>query len=183
VATILHQSASQARGLPDGDVQAREGEAPKQVLTFYLGEEQYGVDILRVREIRGWSSITRIPKSPPQVLGVLNLRSTVVPVIDLRTCFELTPGECTALTVIIILSVNTADGQRQFGLMVDRVSDVVDITPSSIRAMPKWDKDSRVDFIQTLAVVEDRMLILLDADALMSGDIAAVTLADVPDAT
>ncbi|MGO8856069.1 MAG: chemotaxis protein CheW [Steroidobacteraceae bacterium] len=170
----MPNSASQTAGVPFG-------EAPRQVLTFFLGAENYGVDILRVQEIRGWSPVTRIPKAPLHVLGVLNLRGSVVPIIDLRARFGLALVECTALTVIIVLSVKAADGQRQFGLVVDRVSDVVDITPESIRAMPKLEHQTHNDFIQTLAVVDDQMLILLDVDALISLDIATAALPDIAD--
>jgi len=83
-----------------------------QVLTFELGKEAYGVDILRVREIRGWSSVTRIPHAPPHVLGVLNLRGSIVPVIDLRLRFALDSAEYTKVTVIIVLSVNSPIGRR-----------------------------------------------------------------------
>lgn len=168
----MPNSALQAAGLPLV-------EAPKQVLTFYLGAENYGVDILRVQEIRGWSPVTRIPKAPLHVLGVLNLRGSVVPIIDLRARFGLTQVEGTALTVIIVLSVKVADGQRAFGLVVDRVSDVVDIKPDSIRAMPELEHRHRNDFIRTLAVVDDQMLILLDVEALIAVDAATVAIPDL----
>src|ERR1044071_9391506 len=86
------------------------GEIARQVLTFALGEEVYGVDILRLKEIRGWSPVTRLPHSPPAVLGVLNLRGVVVPIIDLRARFRMTPAEFTAITVIIVLSLRTERG-------------------------------------------------------------------------
>src|SRR5690606_21940447 len=85
----------------------------RQVLTFRLGEEGYGVDLLRVKEIRGWSSVTRIPHSRPHVLGVLNLRGSIVPIIDLRVRFGLANAAFTPLTVVIVTSVATASGQKE----------------------------------------------------------------------
>src|SRR3982750_4261270 len=97
----------------------------RQVLTFSLGREVYGVDILRVKEIRGWSPVTRIPQSPQSVLGVLNLRGAIVPIIDLRVRFALQQAEFTAVTVIIVLSLRTEQGTRECGVVVDSVKDVV----------------------------------------------------------
>ncbi|HEY8535918.1 MAG TPA: chemotaxis protein CheW, partial [Vicinamibacterales bacterium] len=96
-----------------------------QVLTFILGNESYGVDILRVQEIRGWSTVTKIPHAPAYVLGVLNLRGSIVPIVDLRMRFNLDRAEYTAVTVIIVLSVNSPAGRREIGVVVDGVSDVV----------------------------------------------------------
>src|SRR6187551_2211098 len=98
-----------------------------QMLTFRLGAETYGVDILRVKEIRGWSPVTRIPQSPPHMLGVLNLRGAIVPIVDLRVRFAMQSAEFNAVTVVIVLSLRTADGERECGIVVDSVRDVVDI--------------------------------------------------------
>lgn len=104
----------------------------RQVLTFLLGGETYGVDILRVKEIRGWSPVTRIPRSTEAVLGVLNLRGAIVPIIDLRVRFALRAAQFTPVTVIIVLSLHTADGQRECGIVVDSVRDVADVAPDSV---------------------------------------------------
>src|SRR6266571_7834239 len=101
------------------------GEESHQVLTFVLGPETYGVDILRVQEIRGWSPVTRIPQAPPHVLGVLNLRGSIVPIVDLRMRLAFERAEYTAVTVIIVLSIFSAHGRRDVGVVVDAVSDVV----------------------------------------------------------
>ncbi len=146
--------------------------ASRQVLTFCLGEETYGVDILRVQEIRGWSPVTRIPQSPPHMLGVLNLRGSIVPIIDLRVRFSLERAEFTPLTVIIVLSMRTAKGKSEFGLVVDSVSDVVDIGANDLKDSPNLGGRLNSDFIQCLATVADRMLILLDVDALIGKDVA-----------
>jgi len=150
-----------------------EGDSPtsRQVLTFCLGAETYGVDILRVQEIRGWSPVTRIPKSPPHVLGVLNLRGSIVPIVDLRVRFSLERAEFTPLTVIIVLSITTPNGRSEFGLVVDSVSDVVDISTKDLKDAPNLGGKMNADFIQCLATVADRMLILLDVDALIGRDL------------
>ena len=143
----------------------------RQVLTFCLGAETYGVDILRVQEIRGWTPVTRIPKSPAHVLGVLNLRGSIVPIVDLRVRFSLERAEFTPLTVIIVLSIMTPDGRSEFGLVVDSVSDVVDISVDDLKETPNLGGKLNADFIQCLATVSDRMLILLDVDALVGKDL------------
>jgi purine-binding chemotaxis protein CheW len=150
-----------------------EGDSPasRQVLTFCLGAETYGVDILRVQEIRGWSAVTRIPKSPPHVLGVLNLRGSIVPIIDLRVRFSLERADFTPLTVIIVLSITTPGGRSEFGLVVDSVSDVVDISVKDLKETPNLGGKLNADFIECLATIADRMLILLDVDALIGRDL------------
>ncbi len=99
----------------------------RQVLTFVLGNETYGVDILRVQEIRGLSAVTKIPQAPAHVLGVLNLRGSIVPIVDLRMRLSLERAEYTPVTVIIVLSVLAGSNRRDFGVVVDGVSDVVDV--------------------------------------------------------
>jgi purine-binding chemotaxis protein CheW len=151
-----------------------ESPTSRQVLTFCLGAETYGVDILRVQEIRGWSPVTRIPKSPPHVLGVLNLRGSIVPIVDLRVRFSLERAEFTPLTVIIVLSITTPNGRSEFGLVVDSVSDVVDISTKDLKEAPNLGGKMNADFIQSLATVADRMLILLDVDALIGRDLLSL---------
>ena len=146
------------------------GGVSRQVLTFSLNEETYGVDILRVQEIRGWSTVNRIPQTPPHVLGVLNLRGSIVPIIDLRVRFGLASAEFTPLTVIIVLSIKTAKGMSEFGLVVDSVSDVVDIRGEDVKETPNLGGKMNADFIESLATVANRMVILLDVDALIGRD-------------
>jgi purine-binding chemotaxis protein CheW len=145
-----------------------------QMLTFRLGAETYGVDILRVKEIRGWSAVTRIPHSPPHVLGVLNLRGAIVPIIDLRLRFSLTSAEFSPVTVIIVLSLHTPDGIRECGVVVDSVSDVVDIPAEAVKPPPSIKGGvAHSDFIKGLATVDDHMLILLNVDDLITRDLQA----------
>jgi purine-binding chemotaxis protein CheW len=150
-----------------------------QVLTFTLGDETYGVDILRVQEIRGWSPVTRIPQSPAHVLGVLNLRGSIVPIVDLRMRFDLERAEYTPLTVIIVLSVESPLGRRDFGVVVDGVSDVIDVPRDEIKPAPELGAHVSTEFIAGLASVSGRMLMLLDIDRLIGSDIAgAMPLAE-----
>jgi purine-binding chemotaxis protein CheW len=146
-------------------------DATWQMLTFRLGDEAYGVDILRVREIRGWSPVTRIPHSRAHVLGVLNLRGSIVPIIDLRVRFGLQKADFTPLTVIIVLSIQALGGNRECGVVVDGVSDVVDIAPAAMRPAPNLSGSVDEEFIQGLANVEDRMMILLNVDELVGREL------------
>ena len=143
----------------------------RQVLTFHLGSELYGIDILQVQEIRGWSPVTRIVQSPPHMLGVLNLRGSVVPIIDLRKRFELASAEFSPLTVIIVLSLTAAGGKRECGVVVDSVSDVFDVKPDSIRPAPNSGDTVRSRFVEGLITLDERMLILLDTVELVAGDL------------
>ena len=150
-----------------------------QVLTFVLGNETYGVDILRVQEIRGWSAVTKIPNSAPHVLGVLNLRGSIVPVVDLRKRFSLDQAEYTAVTVIIVLSVRNEAGRRDFGVVVDGVSDVVDVQSSEVRPTPDLGCRAATDHIRGLVPVNDRMVVLLDLDRLIGAEMVEAAT-DVP---
>jgi purine-binding chemotaxis protein CheW len=147
----------------------------RQVLTFSLGSESYGVDILRVQEIRGWTPVTRIPELPPHVLGVLNLRGAIVPIVDLRLRFNLAHAQFTPLTVIIVVSVETSSGAREFGLVVDGVSDVVDIDARNLKETPSLGSGAAVDFIEGLAIVDGRMVIMLNVEELIRRDTEQVS--------
>lgn len=149
-----------------------------QMLTFMLGDETYGVDILRVQEIRGWSPVTRIPQSPPHVLGVLNLRGSIVPIVDLRMRLSLDRAEYTPVTVIIVLSVEAGHGRRDFGVVVDGVSDVIDVPTNEVKQAPDLGTQVNMEFIQGLATVADRMVMLLDIDRLIGGDIIGIAPPD-----
>jgi len=141
------------------------------MLTFSLGAEIYGVDILRVKEIRGWSPVTRIPRSAESVLGVLNLRGAIVPIIDLRVRFGLHAADFTPVTVIVVLCLRTDDGQRECGIVVDSVQDVADIALDSIRPAPSMNPGDTSEFIEGIATTDEKMLILLDADKLVSREL------------
>jgi len=153
------------------DPRAAEGPTGGQILTFRLGSETYGLDILRVKEIRGWSPVTGIPQSPPHVLGMLNLRGAIVPIIDLRLRFEMASADFTPTTVVIVLALNTDEGARECGVVVDSVSDVVDLAATAIKPPPPLSGHSHSRFIQGLANVDNGMLILLDVEVLVSQDL------------
>jgi purine-binding chemotaxis protein CheW len=146
-------------------------DSTKQMLTFVLGDETYGVDILRVQEIRGWQPVTRIPQSPCHVLGVLNLRGSIVPIVDLRMRLAFERAEYTAVTVIIVLSIFSAHGRRDVGVVVDAVSDVVNVSTSDVKPAPDLGSQASIEYIQGLATIADRMVMLLDIDRLISADI------------
>lgn len=139
-----------------------------QFLTFILGKEEYGVDILRVQEIRGWHTVTRVPNAPDYILGVLNLRGTIVPIIDMRMRFHLENVEYNPVTVIIVLSVKSENGTHVFGVVVDGVSDVLDVMPNDIKPTPELGGAVNTDFISGLATLNERMVMLLDIDRLLS---------------
>lgn len=125
------------------------------------------MDILRVQEIRGWNEVRTIPNTPSYVKGVLNLRGAIVPIIDLRTRFRLTKAEYTATTVIIVLAVETDDGRRTMGVVVDAVSDVLDVRPSDFKRSPSFGTKVDTRFMDGMVVVDKRMVILLNADRLL----------------
>ena len=134
-----------------------------EFLTFTLGQEEYGVDILKVQEIRGYDAVTRLPDAPDYIKGVINLRGTIVPVIDMRVKFRL-EAKVDALTVMIVL--NVAD--RVVGMVVDSVSDVVQLTTEQIRAMPEVGTGIDRRFLTGIGALDERMLILLDIEGLMT---------------
>jgi purine-binding chemotaxis protein CheW len=137
-----------------------------QYLTFSLGQEEYGIEILKVQEIKGYSAITYIPNAPAHIKGVMNLRGTVIPVVDLRAKFSMPAVEYTKFTVIIVLTV----GEKILGLVVDAVSDVLNIAPDEVRPAP--DFGARVDtrFISGVATLNDKLAVLLDIHKLLSDD-------------
>jgi len=141
-----------------------------QMLTFALGDEAYGIDILRVREIRGWQPVTAIPEAPPHVLGVLNLRGSIVPVIDLRTRMGMQAAAHTGTTVIIVVSTETAQGRNDIGLVVDGVSDVAELNTDSLKPMPSIGMQSHADYIRGISTIGSSMVMVLDIDRFMDGD-------------
>ncbi len=137
--------------------------ATTQYLTVNLAEEEYGIDILAVREIRGWTPVTRIPQAPHYVLGVLNLRGAIVPVLDLRLRFGLTREDYDATTVTVIVTV----AGRLFGIVVDAVSDVLDVENSHLRPVPDMGTAVDTEYLKGLTSIGERMVLLLDADKLL----------------
>lgn len=139
-----------------------------QFLTFTLAGEHYGVDILRMHEIRGWSPVTRIPNAPAYSLGALNLRGTIVPIIDMRMRFHLERAEYTPLTVVIVLTARVGDDDHVIGVVVDGVSDVLKLGFDDIKAVPEYGAAVNTDFISGIAAVTGKMIMLLDVDKLLN---------------
>jgi len=139
----------------------------QQYLTFIMAGEEYGVDILAVQEIRGWEDSTLIPNAPPYIKGVINLRGTIVPIMDLRSRFGLESVEYSPVTVVIILKVNTDNGERVMGIVVDAVSDVYAISEEETRRTPELTEDANSVFIKGLVNVNDKMIILLNVESLL----------------
>ncbi|MBI4879833.1 MAG: purine-binding chemotaxis protein CheW [Planctomycetes bacterium] len=129
-----------------------------QYLTFSLGQEHYAVEILKVQEIKGYSPVTPIPSTPHYVKGVMNLRGTIVPVVDLRARLSMEEAEYNRFTVIIVVTI----GDKVTGLIVDSVSDVVDIPGDAMRAPPDMGTSADNRFVKGMAKVSERLLVLLD---------------------
>jgi len=141
-----------------------------QFLSFTLGAEEYGIDILKVQEIKGYSAITHIPNAPPHVKGVMNLRGTVVPVVDLRAKFSMEPVEYNKFTVIIVVMV----GEKIAGLVVDAVSDVLNVAASEVRPAPDLGARCDTRFIKGVVSVGDKLAVLLEIDKLLRDEDVAV---------
>jgi purine-binding chemotaxis protein CheW len=137
---------------------------PTQVISFAIGDDQYGVDIMAVREIKGWSEITHLPKQPEYVRGVLNLRGVIVPIIDLRCRFGQGLTEATALHIVIIVQI----ASRQVGLLADRVLDIVSFETAQIQSVPRVANGTRIGFLSGLVTIESGMIALIDLPNLLS---------------
>jgi len=138
--------------------------AAGEYLTFVLGTEEYGLEILKVQEIRGYDAVTQIANTPDFIKGVVNLRGKIVPIVDLRIKFHLGKVEYDEFTVVIILSL----GGRVVGIVVDGVSDVMELKEDQIRDVPSLVTSIDTKYIVGLATVESQMLILVDIEQLMS---------------
>ena len=137
-------------------------EGGAEFITFTLGAEEYGVDIMKVREIKGWVETTTIPHAPPYVRGVINLRGIIVPIFDLRARFGMGLTEPTRMHVVIIVVA----GGRTIGLLVDAVSDIISVEPDSIRPVPEMGSTAEQSLIEGLIAMGERMVTLVSLDAL-----------------
>ena len=152
------------------DLSANPGETG-QFLTFILAQEEYGVEILRVQEIRGWSKVTPLPNSPEHLKGVINLRGTIVPIIDLRERFYMESLDYGSTTVVIVVRIEAGDKERIMGLVVDAVSEVYTLSNDQCQAPPEFGGKLEDRFVKALASVEEKMIILLDVDAFLTDDV------------
>ena len=139
-----------------------------QYLTFELAGEQFGVDILEVQEIRGWSPVTVIPNAPVYVKGVTNLRGTIVPVIDMRIRLSLPEAEYTDSSVVIVMSLEVDGVQRTAGFVVDSVSDVLNIANTDVRAVPQMSELEHSKYLTGIAARGDELVLILDASLIFS---------------
>jgi purine-binding chemotaxis protein CheW len=135
-----------------------------EFLTFTLGKEEYGIDILKVQEIRGYDAVTAIANTPEFIKGVINLRGIIVPIVDMRIKFHLGKVEYDQFTVVIILNV----ANRVVGMVVDGVSDVITLNPDQIKAAPEFGSAIDTQYVMGLGTVDERMLILVDIERLMT---------------
>jgi len=151
------------------DIYGENSAGNAQYFTFSLNGEEYGVDILSVVEVKVWEEVTVLPDTPNCVKGVLNLRGTVVPIIDLRAYYEIESIEYTAATVILVLKVDVAGKEQTIGLVVDAVSDVMNINQAQIHGASEFDMISRrTDSITGVATLDNKNIILLDASKILT---------------
>ena len=156
------------------DARRGAGEQLREFLSFRLGAEEYGIEILKVQEIRGWEQPTVIANTPAFIKGVINLRGIIVPIVDLRLKFNLGEAKYDEFTVVIILSV----ARRVVGAVVDAVSDVLTLAPGQIKPAPEFSAAFDTTYIMGLGVEKERMLILVDIERLMtSSDMALMDAA------
>ena len=136
----------------------------REYLTFRLGKEEYGTDILKVKEIRGYDAVTAIANAPAFIKGVINLRGVIVPIVDMRIKFNVGQATYDQFTVVIILNLES----RVVGIVVDSVSDVLTLQPDQIKPAPEFSSTLHTDFITGLGTVDERMIILVDIENLMT---------------
>jgi len=149
-------------------MQVNEGQSAggngRELLTFTLGNEEYGIDILKVQEIRGYDAVTTIANTPDFIKGVINLRGIIVPIVDMRIKFRLGKVEYDQFTVVIILNV----ANRVVGIVVDGVSDVIALTAEQLKPAPEFSGGLDTQYIMGLGTVDERMIIVMDIEKLMT---------------
>lgn len=151
----------------ESPIAQEDGVLTEQYLTFIMAEEEYGVDILAVQEIRGWESATPVPNSPKFLKGVINLRGTIVPIMDLRQRFDLPEIEYGDETVVVVLKIFTQGGPRTMGIIVDAISDVYDV-PIGDASNTGLGDNKNSNFIKGLVTVKKHMVILLELESLLT---------------
>lgn len=151
------------------DIMLEKTDKDDEFITFFLSKEEYGVDIVRVKEIRCWESVTRIPYSAPYVKGALNLRGNIIPIVDLRNRFGLVSGDYSSVTVVIVVMVKSvSDGKwRDTGIVVDAISDVIVSDKSNVQNTPYFNSSIETKYLKGLVTNNDRMVILVDIDKIL----------------
>jgi purine-binding chemotaxis protein CheW len=148
---------------PQGSASAL-NEGARQYLTFKVAAEEYGIEILSVQEIRGYSGVSALPNTPAYIRGIMNLRGTVIPIFDLRARFRMEEQEYTRFTVVIVVRVHS----KSIGLVVDAVSDVLDILPGDIRERPDCGARADINFITGIATIGEKLVVILDIAKLLT---------------
>jgi purine-binding chemotaxis protein CheW len=151
-------------------ITAEQQQTRKQYLSFSLGDEEYGIDIHRVREIKGWEEVRPLPDTPDYVNGVLDLRGAIVPIIDLRIRFDLQNVEYSSTTVFVVVTVQSDSKSFMRGIVVDSVSDVLDVNEDGIKPAPKLEHAVSNRYISGVVTIGERMVVLLDLDRLFGSD-------------
>jgi purine-binding chemotaxis protein CheW len=182
--TVASQSIGETGGPIDWTAVNGSGDetCPTQLISFAIGNDQFGVDIMAVREIKGWTDITPLPRQPDYVRGVLNLRGVIVPIVDLRCRFGQGLTQATPLHIVIIVQI----GEKPIGLLADRVLDIVSLDVTQIKPVPRVAQAHRLNFLSGLIATDDAMIALIDLSHLLSaqddqdadrvaGDMKAVT--------
>lgn len=141
----------------------------RQFISFKIGDEEYGVDIMAIREIKGWTATTELPDSPLHLRGVINLRGAIIPVFDLRARFSGQLTQATARHVTMVVTV----GSRVLGLLVDAVADIITVAAADIQPVPDMDNGDHSRFLAGLVTVEGRMVALLDLESMLESDLHA----------
>jgi purine-binding chemotaxis protein CheW len=165
---LLADSGANGWAAPGSGNGTRVGPASTQLISFAIGDDQYGVDIMAVREIKGWTEITHLPKQPDYVRGVLNLRGVIVPIIDLRCRFGQGLTQATPLHIAIIVQI----AEKPVGLLADRVLDIVSLDDIQIQPVPKVVQGARQDFLSGLVTIGNTMIALIDLQNLLSTNVS-----------
>ena len=145
--------------------------ASTEFISFAIGDEQYGVDIMAVREIKGWSGVTQLPNQPEYMRGVLNLRGVMVPIVDLRCRFGQGLTEATPVHVVIVVQIDN----KTVGLLADHVLDIISVEAAQVQPVPQVSRGIRADFLSGLVTLEETMIALIDLDHLLSEQTDVVT--------
>jgi purine-binding chemotaxis protein CheW len=164
LATASSPAVTRGSVVPAPGQESRAAAIPTQLISFAIGDDQYGVDIMAVREIKGWTEITHLPRQPDYVRGVLNLRGVIVPIIDLRCRFGQGLTEATPLHIVIIVQI----AGKPVGLLADRVLDIVSLEESQVQPVPRIANAHRLNFLSGLVTIEGAMIALIDLPNLLS---------------
>lgn len=149
-------------------------ETADQFLSFLIADEEYAIEILKVQEIKSWGPYTPLPKSPDYVLGVINLRGAIVPIIDLRLRFGIPETEYTAMTAVIIVRTGSDDNARIIGLVVDSVSEVYHLSPDAIQDASENASDDKANYVRGFGQIADKLVILVNLDPIISQSLGQI---------